>query len=161
VFVTHDQGEALSMSSRVAVFNHGRIEQVGTPRDIYERPTTAFVAGFVGTSNTLSAGLSQRLTGVGAVHTLRPERIRVVSAAAPVSGDDVVVDGTVTDVQYLGAESRLTVRLADGTVIVASIPSDGLGGVAMEGTISLAWPRHAASPVAADQQFISQGETPA
>ena len=163
VFVTHDQGEALSMSSRVAVFNHGRIEQVGTPRDIYERPASGFVAGFVGTSNTLSAELSQRLLGVGAVHTLRPERIRIVTAATPASGDDVLFDGHVTDVQYLGAESRVSVRVADGTVIIASIPSDGLGGVAIEREISLAWPRHAASPVAADQQFIrqftSQGET--
>ena len=57
VFVTHDQGEALSMSSRIAVFNHGRIEQVGTPRDIYERPSTEFVAGFVGTANLLSSAL--------------------------------------------------------------------------------------------------------
>ena len=163
VFVTHDQGEALSMSSRVAVFNLGRVEQVGTPRDIYERPATPFVAGFVGTSNTLSAELSQRLLDVSAVHTLRPERIRIVPAGTPVSGDEVVVEGVVMDVQYLGAESRVNVRLVDGSVIIASIPSDGLGGVAIEREVSLAWPRHAASPVATDQQFISQfisqGET--
>ena len=79
VFVTHDQGEALSMSNRVAVFNHGRIEQVGTPREIYDHPTTAFVAGFVGTSNVLSAALSQRADGRAThVHSVRPERIRVV-----------------------------------------------------------------------------------
>ena len=158
VFVTHDQGEALSMSSRVAVFNYGRIEQVGTPRDIYERPATAFVAGFVGTSNTLSAELSQRLLGVAAVHTLRPERIRIVSDARPASSDEAVVVGRVTDVQYLGAESRVSVRIADGTVVIAAIPSDGLGGIAIERDIALAWPRHAASAVAPDHQFTSQGE---
>ena len=158
VFVTHDQGEALSMSSRVAVFNHGRVEQVGTPRKIYERPATGFVAGFVGTSNTLTAELSQRLLGVGAAHTLRPERIRIVSAATPASADEVVVDGRVTDVQYLGAESRVSVRVGDGSVIIASIPSDGLGSVAIEREICVAWPRAAATPVAADQQFNSQGE---
>ena len=76
VFVTHDQGEALSMSNRIAVFNHGRIEQVGTPREIYEHPATAFVAGFVGTSNVLDAERSQQLLGVDGAALVRPERIR-------------------------------------------------------------------------------------
>ncbi len=66
VFVTHDQGEALSMSTRIAVFNDGRIEQVGTPQEIYDRPATSFVAGFVGTSNLLDAEQSARLLGVAA-----------------------------------------------------------------------------------------------
>jgi putative spermidine/putrescine transport system ATP-binding protein len=61
IFVTHDQGEALSMSDRVAVFNNGRIEQVDTPRDLYMRPRTPFVAGFVGTANVFDAGLRRRL----------------------------------------------------------------------------------------------------
>ena len=78
VFVTHDQGEALSMSNRIAVFNKGRVEQVGTPRDIYDHPATAFVAGFVGTSNVLSAERSQQLLGVAEPHSIRPERLRVV-----------------------------------------------------------------------------------
>jgi ABC-type Fe3+/spermidine/putrescine transport system ATPase subunit len=60
IFVTHDQGEALSMSDRVAVFNNGRIEQVDTPRDLYMRPRTPFVAGFVGTSNVFDAGLRRK-----------------------------------------------------------------------------------------------------
>src|SRR4029453_3780210 len=78
VFVTHDQGEALSMSSRVAVFNSGRIEQVGTPREIYERPASDFVANFVGTSNFLSPELSEELLGERVAHTLRPERVRLL-----------------------------------------------------------------------------------
>lgn len=147
VFVTHDQGEALSMSSRVAVFNNGRIEQVGSPRDIYERPTTAFVAGFVGTSNLLSAAISQRLLGVAAAHTVRPERVRLLGAADPVGTDEVFVDGTVTAVQYLGAESRLTIRLADGSDIVASVSSDGLSGLAMGAVMRVAWPRAASFAV--------------
>ncbi len=69
VFVTHDQGEALSMSNRIAVFNNGRVEQVGTPRDIYDHPATAFVAGFVGTSNVLNAERSQQLLGVAEPHS--------------------------------------------------------------------------------------------
>ena len=64
VFVTHDQGEALSMSTRIAVFNDGRVEQVGTPQEIYDRPATSFVAGFVGTSNLLDAEQSARLLGI-------------------------------------------------------------------------------------------------
>ena len=84
VFVTHDQGEALSMSDRVAVFNLGRIEQVGSPREIYEQPATSFVAGFVGTSNLLSAAQSERWLGVGrdALGATRTD-----SSARRVSGD--------------------------------------------------------------------------
>ncbi len=90
VFVTHDQGEALSMSNRIAVFNNGRIEQVGTPREVYESPRTTFVATFVGTSNVLSAEQSRRLLGVDAAHSLRPERIRL--DGAPTGDDEVSVE---------------------------------------------------------------------
>ena len=86
VFVTHDQGEALSMSNRVAVFNNGRLEQVGTPREVYEAPQTTFVASFVGTSNVLSAEQSKRLLGVDAAHSLRPERVRL-DGAPPGDGE--------------------------------------------------------------------------
>ena len=152
VFVTHDQGEALSMSNRIAVFNHGRIEQVGTPREIYDHPTTSFVAGFVGTSNLLPPEVSQRLLGVPALHTIRPERIRVVHAEAAES--EIVVDGTVDDVQYLGADCRVRVGLdpvtsgAAGAHLIANVPSDGLVGVAIGGPVRLAWPRIAAFTVA-------------
>ena len=81
VFVTHDQGEALSMSTRVAVFNAGRLEQVGTPQEIYDHPATAFVAGFVGASNLIDDAMSQRILGGPGPHVIRPERIRVSSAS--------------------------------------------------------------------------------
>lgn len=149
VFVTHDQGEALSMSNRVAVFNHGRIEQVGTPREIYNAPTTSFVAGFVGTSNVLSAELSSQLLGKAEVHSIRPERIRIVNDAA---AGDVSIAGTVTDVQYLGADSRVRVDLDDGSHLLANVPSDGLVGVAIGEKIRLAWSRTAASTVADSNQ---------
>jgi putative spermidine/putrescine transport system ATP-binding protein len=139
VFVTHDQGEALSMSSRVAVFNHGRIEQVGAPREIYERPQTAFVAGFVGTSNTLSSELSERLLGVAEPHTLRPERVRIGDAR----DGDVTVDARITDVQYLGSVSRVTARLDGGDTLLATVPSNGLAGVALDAPVRLAWERAA------------------
>ncbi len=151
VFVTHDQGEALSMSDRLAVFNNGRIEQAGTPRQIYDRPTSAFVAGFVGSSNLLPPAESELLLGVRAMHTIRPERIRVVDATAAdqgVGSGEVSVAGTVTDVQYTGADSRIRVQLdgvqATGQQLLASVPSDGLAGVAIGGAIRLAWPRSAA-----------------
>ena len=155
VFVTHDQGEALSMSSRVAVFNDGRIEQVGAPREIYERPATAFVANFVGTSNVLPAELSQRLLGVGAAHTVRPERIRITSETAALAGDEVGVVATIDDIQYLGAASRVRGRLADGTSIIASVPSSGLADVTVGHSLQMVWPRQAASVVVGSEQ---QGE---
>ncbi|MFF4534568.1 ABC transporter ATP-binding protein [Streptomyces aureus] len=82
VFVTHDQEEALTMSDRVAVFNQGRIEQVGTPAEIYERPATAFVAGFVGTSNLLDGPSAQQVVGAPGTYSIRPEKIRVLQESA-------------------------------------------------------------------------------
>jgi putative spermidine/putrescine transport system ATP-binding protein len=153
VFVTHDQGEALSMSNRIAVFNNGRIEQVGTPREIYDHPATSFVAGFVGTSNLLSAAQSQRLLGVGEPHSIRPERVRLVNQE--IGDGELAVTGSVSDIQYLGAECRVRVQLDDGSHMIASVPSDGLAGVAIGGTARLAWPRSAAFPVATTD--ISKG----
>ncbi len=75
IYVTHDQDEALAMSDRIAIFSHGRIEQVGTPAEVYERPATAFVAGFVGTSNVLSSDVVQLLIGGTGTYTVRPEKI--------------------------------------------------------------------------------------
>src|SRR5512143_799716 len=77
IFVTHDQEEALTMSDRIAVFNRGRLEQVGTPADVYEHPTTSFVAGFVGTSNLVSGEVAQRITGSPKRFSVRPEKIHL------------------------------------------------------------------------------------
>jgi putative spermidine/putrescine transport system ATP-binding protein len=148
VFVTHDQGEALSMSTRVAVFNHGSVEQVGTPRDIYERPATSFVAGFVGASNLLTIEQSARLLGVGTPHSVRPERVRVVADGHLDATTDVTVDAIVSDVQYLGAGCRVRAQLDDGSTLVSNVPSDGLVGIAIGGAVRLAWERSAAFPVA-------------
>jgi putative spermidine/putrescine transport system ATP-binding protein len=147
VFVTHDQGEALSMSTRVAVFNHGRVEQVGTPRDVYDHPTTDFVAAFVGTSNLLDPALSERLLGLARPHILRPERITLLPTGGEAPGLDVVVDGTVADVQYLGPECKVRVDLGHGTHLLASTPSDGLAGVGPGDGVRLGWARSAATTV--------------
>jgi putative spermidine/putrescine transport system ATP-binding protein len=123
IYVTHDQGEALSMSDRVAVFNQGRIEQVDTPRNLYMRPATVFVADFVGTSNVLSGAAAELISGIARPFSIRPERIRLARAAVddPLS---ICVAGRVRDVQYHGASSRVEIALADGTELVASVNND-------------------------------------
>ncbi len=105
VFVTHDQSEALSMADRVAIFNDGRLVQVDTPRDIYERPETRFVARFVGSSNVLDPDFSAKHGGSRRWTSLRPESIRVTDGAADGPG----VEGSVVSVQYQGATTRMTV----------------------------------------------------
>ena len=94
VFVTHDQHEALSMSDRVAVFNLGAIEQVGTPREIYERPASVFVAGFVGTTNVLRGDLAQQMLGHLGLCTVRPESIRITAPGEAVAGHEISVPAT-------------------------------------------------------------------
>jgi putative spermidine/putrescine transport system ATP-binding protein len=107
VFVTHDQGEALSMADRVAVFNEGKIVQVGTPEEIYEKPATRFVANFVGSSNVLSPAESQTLGGPAQWVSLRPERIRSLADGEKPTTDEITEKGTVTSLHYQGAVTRL------------------------------------------------------
>jgi putative spermidine/putrescine transport system ATP-binding protein len=119
VFVTHDQEEALTLSDRVAVFHRGRIEQVGTPAEIYERPATAFVAGFVGTSNLLHAQTAQALLGSPGVFTVRPEKLRVIEPGASGREGETVADGVVREVVYAGPTTRLLITLDAGDELVA------------------------------------------
>ncbi|MEP7356480.1 MAG: ABC transporter ATP-binding protein, partial [Anaerolineales bacterium] len=114
IFVTHDQEEALTMSDRIAVFNHGHIEQVGTPSEIYERPVSAFVAGFVGVSNLISGPLAVTLTGAGGLLSVRPEKIRLAQPGAPVPEGCYSADGQIQDVIYLGMYTHYQVALAGG-----------------------------------------------
>jgi len=120
VYVTHDQEEALTMSDRLAVFNQGRIEQMGTPADLYERPATAFVAGFVGTSNLLRGAAAQALVGSDGLFTVRPEKIRLAEPGAPVADDEVGADGTIRNVVYLGPDTRYVVALDAGSDLVVT-----------------------------------------
>src|SRR5512138_227615 len=98
IFVTHDQEEALTMSDRIAVFNEGRIQQVGAPSEIYERPTSPFVAGFVGVSNLVSGEVAKRITGSEAMFSIRPEKIHLASPDDKVESDMFCADGKVRDV---------------------------------------------------------------
>jgi putative spermidine/putrescine transport system ATP-binding protein len=117
VFVTHDQEEALTMSDRVAVFNLGRIEQVGTPAEIYERPASAFVAGFVGTSNLLTGEAARAVLGRDGVFAVRPEKIRL-NGAEPADGE-IAATGRVIEVIYAGPATRFVVDLDAGARMVA------------------------------------------
>ncbi len=114
VFVTHDQGEALTMSDRIAVFNQGRIEQVGTPVEVYEHPATEFVAGFVGTSNVLTAPTARLLLGSETPVMIRPEKLHLAGPDRNVGADQVSVFGIVAAEQYLGSGTRTRVALEPG-----------------------------------------------
>jgi putative spermidine/putrescine transport system ATP-binding protein len=120
IYVTHDQEEALTMSDRLAVFNAGRIEQVGSPADVYERPTTSFVAGFVGTSNLLRSEVARAVIGSDGLYTIRPEKIRIGSPEATVAADEGSAAGRIRDVVYLGSDTRYIVALDAGGELVVT-----------------------------------------
>ncbi len=121
VFVTHDQEEALTMSDRIAVFDRGRIEQVGTAADVYERPQTPFVAGFVGTSNLLSGPAARALLGREGTWSVRPEKLQIDLAGGPAGpdGGERSAAGVVREVVYLGSATRFLVDLDAGSRLVA------------------------------------------
>jgi putative spermidine/putrescine transport system ATP-binding protein len=118
IFVTHDQEEALTMSDRIAVFNQGKVEQIGTPAEIYEHPTTPFVAGFVGVSNLVSGEVAKRITGSEAIFSIRPEKIHLAAPDEKVESDMFCADGKVRDVIYLGLYTRYLVELENGGDLV-------------------------------------------
>jgi len=141
VFVTHDQGEALTMSDRIAVMSEGLVEQIGTPQEIYNSPASLFVAGFIGSANLLpgrvtgtdgddvvvelTAGQTVRARSGGATPSdgqvslmLRPERL---TATVDPRDDGRSIDGTVADVVFQGATARIVVHLADDSEVIASV----------------------------------------
>ncbi|MBA3288205.1 MAG: ABC transporter ATP-binding protein [Acidimicrobiia bacterium] len=165
VFVTHDQGEALTMSDRIAVMSEGVVEQIGSPEEIYNRPASLFVAGFIGSANLLpgtvagrdgdatvvelECGVTVRAAGVrppdrGAPASImiRPERLQVRTAA----GDEGrSLEGTIRDVIFQGASARLQLILADGTEVVTLVdPDDDLPFLHPGSTVHLAWNPEAA-----------------
>ncbi len=111
VFVTHDQDEALTLSDRIAVFHDGRIEQVGTAAQVYERPATAFVAGFVGTANLLSGAGAEQLLGRQGLCSIRPEKLRLGAPGEQPGAGERSAEGRVVDVVYAGAATRFVVEL--------------------------------------------------
>ena len=142
IFVTHDQEEALTMSDRIAVFNAGRIEQVGTPNEIYENPATPFVATFVGTSNVYAGEVAQRLTGSDQPFAIRPEKLRLALPDDPTPADSRSAPGTVHDVVYLGMNTRFLIDLDGGgeAIVVAQNSEQGAALPAVRGgRVRLIW----------------------
>jgi spermidine/putrescine transport system ATP-binding protein len=146
IYVTHDQEEALTMSDRIAVMNHGVIEQLDSPEAVYERPRTTFVAGFIGVSNLMPAavvsangsvgdlkldsGVQIRADGVGGLSVgercyavVRPEKLRIQRASEPPDGDRPSVEGIVESSLYLGTATQFVVRLPDGVAMTVLVPN--------------------------------------
>ena len=144
IYVTHDQEEALVMSDRLAVMSQGKVEQIGYPEDIYERPVSRFVAGFIGTSNIIETSVTGRSgdflevasapgerllvvppagrsisNGAAIAFTVRPEKLRIVSENEVVAEQLCTVAGTIVDVVYQGVSTQLVVRSDAGTTLVA------------------------------------------
>jgi spermidine/putrescine transport system ATP-binding protein len=172
IFVTHDQEEAMTMSDRIAVMRHGHIEQLGAPEDLYERPATTFVAGFLGVSNLLDGevlarggelidvrladGTVVRAPGNGkgpgaAVRIgIRPEKLRVGHAGqegATVAAETNALEGTVVDASYIGVSTQYLVQTPDGhmlTVYAQNLETSGVRDVLSDGErVRLTWrPQH-------------------
>jgi spermidine/putrescine transport system ATP-binding protein len=167
VYVTHDQGEALTMSDRIAVMNDGAIEHLGTPREIYEHPKTRFVAGFIGTSNLLSGTVTRVGAGQAVIEvspderiivpvhdpglapgstlelTVRPEKIQLSTTRPADQG--CVLRGSVTEVVYLGTSTNFSVTTTTGADIVVFQQNSAAAGEAVDrgGNVWLSWqPEH-------------------
>ncbi|HEY1407559.1 MAG TPA: ABC transporter ATP-binding protein [Promineifilum sp.] len=147
IFVTHDQEEALTMSDRIAVFNQGKIEQIGSPSELYERPKTPFVASFVGTSNILEGPVAAAVSGSPHMFAVRPEKIRLIDPDAPAVAGHCYADGAIRDVVYLGLNTRYTVALDDGgemIVVEQNLATNAQNARQSIGRrVRLAWPREA------------------
>ena len=149
VYVTHDQEEALTLSDRIAVLEAGRLQQVGTPEEIYDRSATAFVCRFIGESNRLTPGILERLAATGldasAESYIRPEKLHLLDSAEP-SADAATLDGTVSERTYHGSHSVYAIDVADATLRV-SVPAGASGR---------RWERGEAVRVSIDPRWVLQ-----
>jgi putative spermidine/putrescine transport system ATP-binding protein len=145
IYVTHDQGEALTMSDRLAVFNNGRIEQLGAPAEVYERPTTRFVAGFVGTSNLITGEAARQVLGKDGSFTIRPEKINLAAPDTAVGADEHSAGGRIRAVSYLGPDTRYWVALDAGSELIVTqqnFATTSTEALAQEGkAVRLIWKR--------------------
>jgi putative spermidine/putrescine transport system ATP-binding protein len=141
VFVTHDQGEALSMADRVAIFNDGKIIQVGVPTDVYERPQSRFVADFVGSSNVLSPEFASQHGGAAKWTSLRPEKVGVFALGTAAPGESAHADGEIKMISYQGSVTRFSVE-TENARITAEVPAVG-ASFEVGNKVRLIWPRTA------------------
>ncbi|WP_323786281.1 ABC transporter ATP-binding protein [Thalassovita sp.] len=178
VYITHDQSEALVMSDQIAVMNNGRFEQVGTGQDLYYRPQSAFVAGFVGDSNRwrgkvtrAEAGQLQIITEAGLTMTgsdhrrnlsvgdaadiyVRPEAIRISRSADDLAQFENKMGGTVSSILFNGAASRLILKAESGEEIEVTLPQSGeFSNVKRGDTLHLGWSGEQANSFAASEVF--------
>lgn len=114
IFVTHDQEEAMRMSDRIVVFNEGRVEQVGTPQDVYNKPATRFVAGFLGAANILSGEDAKKVFGKSKTVSIRPERMRLQASNSKISTDESSVSAIVQEAAFVGANTMYLVETEFG-----------------------------------------------
>jgi putative spermidine/putrescine transport system ATP-binding protein len=155
VYVTHDQDEALTLSDRIGVFSHGRLEQVGTPEEIYERPQNEFVAGFVGTSNIVEQN--------GTRATIRPEKIRMLKHHGDKTPAGMTIEpGVVREVVYLGSVTRFVVELDRGETLVVvrqNLETSAAEALRERGRrVCLAWRPEQASPIDTKQDSVTDNE---
>jgi len=168
VYVTHDQEEALAMSDRIAVMNGGRVEQTGSPREIYEHPRTAFVADFIGSLNAFDLRIDE-LVGMNAVMRLgeaerivvpvgdghrpgetlrvavRPERVQIEPAGSPVLDGGSRVDGMIADVVFLGMYTQFHVETGVGRLVCHRLADESLAATEAGTRVSLSWAPEQAS----------------
>ncbi len=145
IYVTHDQEEALTMSDRMAVFNAGRIEQIGAPAVVYEKPATRFVAGFVGTSNLLTGAVAEAVVGAAGTYTVRPEKIRIADPETEPGPDEIGAPGRIHDVVYVGPDTRYVIALDAGAELVVTqqnLSTSSTEALAAQGrAVRLLWKR--------------------
>ena len=154
IFVTHDQDEALTMSDRIAVFNEGRVEQIGTPAEIYERPATAFVAGFVGHVEPASTGdVAQAIAGAAGRSRCGPEKIRMEEPGAVAGDGECAADGTVETLSTSASSPATSSALDAGAELVVvqqNLATSSMEALAAKGRqVTLVWLRQHNRPIEA------------
>src|SRR5438477_3914084 len=182
VYVTHDQEEALAMSDRIAVMNGGRVEQIGSPREIYEHPRTAFVADFIGSLNALDISVDELVGGFaiarvgeherivvpvdGGVHNgdsiriaVRPERVQIGSAADPVPDGGSRLSGTVAEIIYLGMYVQFHVETRLGRVSCYRFGDESIAPLDAGAKVTLWWEPDQTSVLALERAEATLGNS--
>lgn len=140
IFVTHDQEEALTMSDRIAVFNHGKVEQIGTPKEVYETPKTEFVANFVGQSNIIRGEEAKSIFGKEDTYMVRPEKLKISKTQSKKS-NEISIEAKVEELVFSGAYTKIEAVSTKGTRLLVMVPnaSDTLTGIQRGMVVNLHW----------------------
>ena len=140
VIVTHDQDEALTLCDRLAVFDNGRIEQIGAAREVYENPANRFVADFVGTSNVFTGATAEALIGRSGTFAMRPERILLLRADEAVPAGMRSAPAEVAEVVYAGPITRVAADAAGARLTATLLSAEASSDISHGATVVLAWP---------------------